>query len=277
MMAGPATATTVAEGPPPEDEQPKRTGFYFVVLVVLLALLVGVLVLLARQLGVGSQAKVDVPQVVGRSEADATRDLTDVGLKVKAVKENNDAVAGQVFDQNPKPAAKLKKGSTVTIRVSQGPVPVDVPDVRNRKVDTANDLLTSRGFQVTVQNRADDKVPVDVVIDQDPKGGGQAPRGSTVTLIVSTGREQVAVPNVVGRDQSEAANILGQAGFTTAVIVQPSDTVAAGRVIRTDPAPPTPVAKGSTVTLIVSSGGTSTTSLTTPTTRPFGTTTTTRF
>ena len=102
---------------------------------------------------------------------------------------------------------------------------------------------------------------MDTVFDQDPKPGGQAPKGSKVIIIVSSGREQVPVPNVVGRDQSEAANILGQAGFTTSVQTQASDSVEQGKVIRTDPAAPTPLAKGSTVTLVVSSGAPVTTTI----------------
>ena len=277
VMSRPADVVVEEEPPPP----PRRTSAYFVVLVILLALLAGLLVVLARQLGIGSEAKVPVPQVVGKSEADAVRDLTSVGLEPKTVPANDDVnPPGTVFDQDPKPGVELDRGETVTIRVSLGPVPVEVPDVRNRKVDSATDLLTERGFQVDVVQQPDDNVPADTVLDQNPKPGGTAPRGSTITLTVSSGREQVAVPNVAGREQSDAANILGRAGFTAAVRTENSDTVEAGRVIRTDPAAPTPLAKGSTVTLVVSSGPTPTTTAApqpslpslTPTTRPTTTT-----
>jgi beta-lactam-binding protein with PASTA domain/predicted Ser/Thr protein kinase len=270
VMAAPADVL-VEEAPPPR----RRTSAYFVVLVILLAVLAGFLVLLARQLGIGTEAKVPVPQVVGKSEADAIRDLTGVGLKAESIPRNDDVnPAGTVFDQDPKPGVELDRNETVRISVSLGPVPVEVPDVRNRKVDSASDLLTERGFQVTVVQMPDDRVPVDTVLDQDPKPGGTAPRGSKITITVSSGREQVAVPNVAGRDQSEAANILGRAGFTAAVRAEPSETVEAGKVIRTDPPAPTPLAKGSAVTIVVSSGPTPTTTpapqitLVPPTTAP---------
>ena len=256
MTATAAQREVVVEEPPPR----KRTSAYFVVLVILLAVLAGFLVLLARQLGIGSEAQVPVPQVVGISEADAIRRLNDVGLESKTVPVNDDVnSAGTVFDQDPKQGVKIDKGDVVTITVSLGPMPVEVPDVRNRKVDSATDLLTSRGFQVEVDEKPDDKAPADTVLDQNPKPGGQAPRGSKITLTVSSGREQVAVPNVAGRDQSEAANLLGQAGFTVAVTREPSETVPEGRVIRTDPAAPAPLPRGSTVNLVVSSGPTPTT------------------
>jgi serine/threonine-protein kinase len=159
-----------------------------------------------------------------------------------------------VFAQDPAPGTKLKKNATVTIHVSTGAAPVQVPDVRNKKVDVASDLLAAKSFQVEVVDQPDDKIPADTVISQDPAPNVDAPKGSKVTLTVSSGREQVPVPNVLNRDQSDAANVLGQAGFASSVQLEASDTVPQGRVIRTDPAAPTPLRKGSTVTLIVSSG-----------------------
>jgi len=255
MMAATGVVATQAE-----PDRPRRTGVYFVVLVVLLGLLAAFLVLLAQQLGVGGSSSAIVPQVVGFSEADAVRELANAGLKAKSTAVNNDTnAAGTVFAQDPGPGAKLKKNGSVVIKVSLGPTPVDVPDVRNKKVDAAQDALTQKGFQVEVVNQTNETVSPDTVFDQDPKPGGQAPKGSKVTIIVSSGPQQAPVPNVVGRDQSEAANILGQSGFTTSVQSQSSESVAQGKVIRTDPAAPTPLAKGSNVTLVVSSGAPATT------------------
>src|SRR5207237_7604237 len=89
--------------------------------------------------------------------------------------------------------------------------------------------------------------------------GTQVAKNSTITLTVSSGTGQANVPNVVGRDSADAANILGQAGFKTTTKTQSSDTVDAGKVISTSPAPGAKATKGSTVTLIVSSGPSPTT------------------
>ncbi|HWC09814.1 MAG TPA: Stk1 family PASTA domain-containing Ser/Thr kinase [Acidimicrobiales bacterium] len=288
--SGPADSTRVMGGvaEPPvvvEEEEPprKRTGAYFVVLLVLLGLLAILLVVFARQLGLGGTPEVVVPSVVGETEPDAIRILNDAGLKSRTVPVNDDNTENinRVIDQDPPRDVEVKKGATVTISVSQGPTPVQVPDVRNRKEDTAREILTAAGFTVEVTERPDDEVPAETVIDQLPVPGNNAPKGSKVTIVVSSGREQVAVPNVAGRDQSEAANILGQAGFTTAVETESSDTVPTGRVIRTDPAASTPTPKGSTVTLLVSSGPPPTTAppvvTTLPVTRPTSPTTTSIF
>jgi serine/threonine-protein kinase len=266
----------MVEEPPPK----KRTGTYFVVLIGALILLAILLFFLARQLGIGSTTKVPVPEVRGKTEQDATAALADVGLKAKSQPVPDEVnPPGRVVDQNPKPPAKISKGSSVTIMVSSGAPPVDVPDVTKRDVTTATDTLEAAGFKVQRTPRSDDSVPADQVLDQDPKGGTKAPKGSTVNLTVSSGPQQIQVPNVAGKDQSSAANILGQAGFNVSTQVTSSDSVPNGTVIRTEPGAGTPLAKGSTVTMIVSNGPPPTTAPPTTqapsTTRPPATTTST--
>ena len=53
----------------------------------------------------------------------------------------------------------------------------------------------------------------DEVIAQDPAGGSRIESGETVTITVSTGREQVDVPNVTGVSPADAAAILRRAGL----------------------------------------------------------------
>ena len=110
------------------------------------------------------------------------------------------------------------------------------------------------------------------MLAQDPQPGTQVAKNSTVTLVVSSGTGQVTVPNVVGQDAGSAGNILGQAGFKVSTKTQASDTVQAGLVISTNPPAGAKAAKGSTVTMIVSSGPSPTTTET-PTTAGFTTTT----
>lgn len=256
------------------DERPHaRTSTYIIILAVLLALLGVFLYFLSRQLGVGGAQRVTVPQLVGQPEATATKALTDLGLKVTS-KPMEDEVnpAGQVTAQSPLANVQVKKGTNVTLTVSSGAPIVDVPDVRNKTVDVASDTITAAGFRVATNLVNSDKVP-NTVLDQSPAPGNKAPKGSTVTLSVSKGLEQVAVPNVRGLTASDAANQLGQAGFKTATRMEASTDIVLGSVIRTEPAANTPVDRGSTITLVVSSGPAPTTTLApvttvTPTTIP---------
>ena len=245
----------------PEYEEPprQRTGIYIGILVTLLVILGGLLYLLSRELGVGGDAQIAMPTVIGKTESEANAILRDAGLKVTRREEANEANdAGKVIKQNPDPGAQVKKGAEVIITVSQGAPSATVPDVRGRTVDAATDALENAGFVVRTVRRTDATAEVDTVIDQDPKPGA-GKRGATITLIVSNGAEQVRVPEVRGRPEGEAANVMGQAGFKTQTRVEQSATVAAGIVIRTEPDTGARLDKGETVTLVVSNGAPATT------------------
>ena len=200
-----------------------------------------------------------MPTVIGKTESEANAILRDAGLKVTRREEADEANdAGKVIDQDPDPGAQVKKGSEVIITVSQGAPSATIPDVRGRTVDAATDALENAGFVVRTVRRTDATAEVDTVIDQDPKPGA-GKRGATITLIVSNGAEQVRVPEVRGRPEGEAANVMGQAGFKTQTRVEQSATVAAGIVIRTEPDTGARLDKGETVTLVVSNGAPATT------------------
>jgi eukaryotic-like serine/threonine-protein kinase len=212
--------------------------------------------------------------VLSKTEQEARDLLVGAGLKVKAEHRENDAPAGTVYDQDPKPEAKADKGSEVKIFVSKGPGQVSVPNVVGKSQDQATSDLEAAGLTVRPVPQASDTVAAGQVMAQDPAPGTKIDKGSAVTITVSSGTGQVTVPNVIGKDASDAANILGNAQFKTTTRTQPSDTVAAGLVISTTPGPGAKAPKGSTVALVVSSGPTTTTEApTTSTSTTSGTTT----
>jgi len=270
-QAVPATTTVMTD----DGEGPRRrTGAYIALLIGLLVLLAGGLFLLGHELGLGSSSgsQVTVPAVVNQFQTDATNTLKAAGFKVKVQMVDNDtATAGTVVDQNPKPDAKAHKNDTVTILVSKGPPQVAVPSEVGKNVDDASADLDQLGLTPAVRNQTSDQQQGQVLA-QDPQPGTQVAKNSTVTLVVSSGTGQVTVPNVVGQDAGSAGNILGQAGFKVSTKTQASDTVQAGLVISTNPPAGAKAAKGSTVTMIVSSGPSPTTTET-PTTAGFTTTT----
>ncbi|TMK65910.1 MAG: PASTA domain-containing protein [Actinobacteria bacterium] len=159
------------------------------------------------------------------------------------------------------------------ITVAGSPEAVTVPNVVGKGQNEATDQLETLEFKTAINTRSDDKVPQGVVIDQSPKANDKAPKGSVVTLTVSSGPEQVAVPSLFNVPEADAAAQLRQAGFAVERTTTADQSVAVGRVVRTDPAAGTPVAKGSTVTIVVSSGPAPTTAP--PTTLPPTTTATT--
>ncbi|HEV2685569.1 MAG TPA: Stk1 family PASTA domain-containing Ser/Thr kinase [Actinomycetota bacterium] len=142
-----------------------------------------------------------------------------------------------------------------TIYVVLGRTPsVAVPGVTNLSQTDAVAALTARGFKVSSQSEFSATVPTGDVIRQVPSEGVKAAKGSTITLYISNGPVTVTVPKVKGALFTYAKKLLEDAGFKVARADAPSDTVKAGRIIDQDPGNDAIVAKGTTITLTVSTG-----------------------
>ena len=192
-----------------------------------------------------------MPSVIDLDKTAATP-RSRPGLRGDPVTEpNDDKAVGIVFDQSPKGNERVDEGSTVTIRVSAGADTVPMPNVVGQQETDARELLVSQGF-TTMRDEADDDAPEGEVIGQDPAGhaGREEP---LITLTVSAGPAQVAIPDVGGMTVAEAANVLGRADLVGST-PRRRPTRTEGKVIRTDPAVGTPVEEGTAVNLVVSSG-----------------------
>jgi serine/threonine-protein kinase len=138
-------------------------------------------------LNVSKGAKtVAVPDVLDQSEASAKSELEAAGFKVQVIDAPSDTTAeGFVAAQSPDPGTDANKGSTVTITVSTGPSTATVPNVVGEQKQTAKSDLQAAGFHVNVQTvPVADPTQDNVVQDQDPAGGSNAPKDSTVTIFV---------------------------------------------------------------------------------------------
>ena len=132
-------------------------------------------------------------------------------------------------------------------------VQVDVPDVVGQEQSAAVRVLETEGFEVTTEEQPSGDVESGNVIEQTPEGGSTAEEGAEVTIVVSTGPEQVSVPNVVNLSFEEAQSVLEGEGLQVEREERDSDE-SENTVIATNPPANSSVSVGSTVTVIVSRG-----------------------
>jgi beta-lactam-binding protein with PASTA domain len=192
-----------------------------------------------------------VPDVRGDSATDAVAELKDAKLEPKIFYRNSSAEEGTVTGQDPKPGEVVVQGTSVRINVSKGPQPVTVPDVERLPYTEALSQLQGEGFAVARQD-VESNEPKDSVIDQNPAGNTQAPPGSTVTLYVSKGPEEVEVPDVAGLTRKEGARALRDAGFRISAEIQETENdFDEGIVLSQDPAGGTAAPVNSVVTIVV--------------------------
>ena len=195
--------------------------------------------------------KVQVPDVMGKSNNDAIAAITGAKLKFKVLQVFSKEDAGTVVAQQPRGGQIVTQGSIVHINVSKGLQPLQVPDVRGQLYDNAAGQLQGVGFAVARRD-VDSAQPKDTVIDQDPRGGSSLARGGTVTLFVSKGPKQTTVPDVSSQDEASARQVLEQSGFSVDVQDQDvTDPNQDGIVLSQDPIGGTKAKPGTTVTIVV--------------------------
>ncbi len=106
-------------------------------------------------------------------------------------------------------------------------------------------------FEFSRETRYDDTIGAGLIVEQTPEPGNYS-KGTTVKLIVSNGKRTVSIPDVKGWDEAQAIVKLKQSDLLYETIQTQSETVAEGKVIRTEPAPKTTVPVGTTIKLYVS-------------------------
>jgi eukaryotic-like serine/threonine-protein kinase len=195
--------------------------------------------------------KTRVPNVVGRTQAEALQELSDANLRFRVVQVNSDRSEGTVTATDPKGGTNVVEGTTVRVNVSAGPKPVAVPSVIGQPFESADSQLRGVGFDV-VRADVDSDRPRGEVIGQSPGAGQTASKGSTVTLQVSRGPQTTPVPDVTNQDVDTATAALEDAGFTVDVVRQDTDDPLLDNVvISQEPVGGEEIEQGSKVTLTV--------------------------
>jgi len=194
-----------------------------------------------------------MPNVAGLTQEAAVQALLDAHLAVGTVtQEYSDTVeAGSVISAGAEAGTQVVHDTAVDLVVSMGPSPIQVTDYTGKPADEAKSALEKAGFTVTTEEQSSSTVEVGHVISQDP-AGGQLQAGSEIHLVVSSGAEEVSVPDVRARTIDDARSILEAAGFTVEEkYVDENASVRLNRVQKTDPVRNTKLAKGSTVTIYI--------------------------
>ncbi len=131
--------------------------------------------------------KVEVPEVVGQSEAEARASLRGAGLHVGTVTKREEAgqTAGTVLSQSPAAGSSVSSGEAVSLVVVKASQEVAVPRVVGKKQERAEGELIGAGFVVKSSTRTvTSEAEVGLVLQQTPAGGTKAKRGATIKLTV---------------------------------------------------------------------------------------------
>jgi beta-lactam-binding protein with PASTA domain len=187
------------------------------------------------------------------TESAALQTLYNANLRPKITRSQNDTVAkGTAIGTDPSAGASMDPGAEVVLNVSDGPSSVKIPDSLPGKTEAAaRDILRQVGLvgapSTTTANSA--TVPAGIVITSNPAPGQSVGVGTSVELVVSTGK--VVVPELRGLSREEAEAALKGIGLVPLVVEVENSQVEPGKV--TDQSDPVNAAveQGKTITVVV--------------------------
>ncbi|MBN1320806.1 MAG: Stk1 family PASTA domain-containing Ser/Thr kinase [Thermoleophilia bacterium] len=213
--------------------------------------------------------EVQVPDLVGLSEADAAEKLASRGLERDTQKEataDEDKV-GKVLRQEPQGGEYVDEGHKVTIWVGEASEVVAVPLLIGMTQEQAISLLL--GMDLVPEPRmVDSELTGGTVVNQNPSENTPVEPGSKVVIEISNAPEPttVRVPPVanLGYTLAEARQILAEYSLRWRVTDYPTAEYDPGIVLMQDPAFGEEVEKNSVVELWVSTEETTTTTTTEP-------------
>jgi len=250
----PATMGPVETLPEYDDERPSKRSYVVGAAVAGIVILGGIIFLITS---LGGSSGVAVPNVKGVTCDVAKLKLEEAKFTVALNPANTVCDATNIVSsQVPASGELAKTGEAITLvfPVAQ----IDVPALLGLTAEAAQAAVEGAGFVFAKGPDVIDKTyALGQVAVQTPGGMTKLAKGQTVTVNVSGGSGQLAVPNIVIGQTTEAAQTFLAADpykFVVTVTPEPSATIAKGLVTRTSPAQGTLVDSASAITIFVSSG-----------------------
>ena len=192
-----------------------------------------------------------IAALVGLTPQAAAAAITKSPLTVGTTSEvfSNKIPKGFVISTDPEAGAKVKRDSVINIVVSKGVETIALASYVGKSGEQALNELTDAGFNVESTYAFDETALTGSVVSQSPAGNSDAPKSSTITLIVSKGSQFVYIPNVFSLEEVKAVRTLKD--LELKVIVKKLGVKKIKRVTNISPQIGGKVKRGSTVTITV--------------------------
>ncbi|EFU60946.1 Stk1 family PASTA domain-containing Ser/Thr kinase [Actinomyces sp. oral taxon 180] len=264
MAATSTSLPPVAERADTAEEASKarkrRTVIIASVVAIALLLIAGSVWALTRR--AAAPETVAVPTVVGLSQANAKAQIEAAGFvwELNSEKVASDSVEeGSVASTDPAGGTQAEKGSTVRVTISSGPDSVVLPDnLVGMTPEDARKAIEALGLKWELDSSkvASDTVAEGKVAQTNPSPGSKVKAGQTIRVYLSSGSDEVEVPDLSGMSQDQARSALKAVGLELGNVTSVDSEKDKDRIVAQDPATGTKVKKGATIGVSVSNGKT---------------------
>ena len=244
-----------------KEEVKTKTNFFTehpkakIAIIILSLVLLFVIVFLITKIAIdgGIKSKVDMPNLVGKTQAEAEQMADDLGITLEITEvASSDVEEGKVVSQDPEyTESKIEKGSTIKINVSKGPEETEMVKLEGMKIEDARNTAESLGITLDEQTENSDTVEAGIIIKQDTAVGTLVKSGDTVVVHISAGVEKVRVPTVLGMDEGTAVATLKNAGLNPKVTYESNEEEEDGKVISQSIDANAETAKNSNIDIVV--------------------------
>ena len=234
-------------------EHPKTKALVAVLSLILL--FVVVFLITKTILDGGITKKVEIPNLVGKTQEEAEEIINDSKLKLEIGESQASATVeeGKIISQEPpfKKQEKIKQGSTIKIILSIGPETTELPDFKDKSIEDVREEANKIGLILKEESENSDSVKEGNVISQDIKAGTLVKSGDTVVVKVSSGVKKTTVPTVVDMDEGTAKATLSNAKLKANVLYTSDEEKTDGKVILQSIEQGKSVAEGTTIDITV--------------------------
>jgi serine/threonine protein kinase len=192
-----------------------------------------------------------IPNLAGLTPIAATNLIGKLPLTIQPLAEEFSSTVpkGYVIDSNPIAGEKVKRNSSIVIRVSKGIEQVALASYVGKSSDQALNELQDAGFAVTSTYGFSETRLAGEVISQKPAGGATADKGSKVSLVISKGTQFAYIPNLFSIEEAKAVAALKDLDLK--VVVKKIGKKTVKKVTNVSPKVGSKVKRGSTVTITV--------------------------
>ncbi len=206
----------------------------------------------------GAEEQVEMISLLGKELDEARRELKDMGLELRRLgtKASDEYEEGLIAEQDVKEGESVAVGTVIQVTVSSGPADFAMIKVTGNPAATARDMITAHGLEVNPESKYEfNELPEGTVIRQSPEAGAMVKKGDVVTLTISKGIEQVQVPDLRKRTESEAGQLLLDSNLDRGEVTSAyDDNIPEGSVISQSPEAGASVNAHSKVSFVVSLG-----------------------
>ena len=207
-----------------------------------------------------ANSEISIPNIVGMDLLQAEKLLDEMELIITTSKEENHPMIekGLIISQEPEAQMIVKKGSAISVVLSEGPIMVKVPNILNMSMINAQEKLAEDGLNLGEVTRVyHEQILSGRVVHQEPAEGKELMQGSAINIIESKGPEPiwVSMPLLIGMNIDQARIVLQNNKFTVGIVqTETNSEYQAGIVLRQDPGTNSEILQGSAVNLVISAG-----------------------